>query len=125
VGILRREYALIYRTGLLNKTGPFEVTLRDELNDFADLHRSRTLRDSTGHLKSPVCWHAWQHGFNDKMNDPPGIMKCVKALKSIAGRYWAGAIDRGYQTDRSTAFLNSGDPPSDEPAVTSIESNLP
>jgi hypothetical protein len=36
-GTLRREDALIYRAGLLNKTGPFEVTLRDKLNNFAHL----------------------------------------------------------------------------------------
>jgi hypothetical protein len=34
---LRREDALIYRAGLLNKTGPVEVTLRDKLNNFAHL----------------------------------------------------------------------------------------
>jgi hypothetical protein len=34
--LLRREYALIYRAGLLNKSSPFEVTLRDQLNNFAD-----------------------------------------------------------------------------------------
>ncbi len=34
---LRREDALVYRAGLLNKTGPLEVTLRDKLNDFAHL----------------------------------------------------------------------------------------
>ena len=32
-----REYALVYRAGLLNKTGSFEVTLRDKLNNFAHL----------------------------------------------------------------------------------------
>src|SRR5258706_12603003 len=31
-GLLRREYALVYRAGLSNKTGPFELTLRDKLN---------------------------------------------------------------------------------------------
>jgi hypothetical protein len=36
-GPLRREDALIYRAGLLNKTGPVEVTLRDKLNNFAHL----------------------------------------------------------------------------------------
>jgi hypothetical protein len=36
-GTLRREDALVYRAGFLNKTGPFEVTLRDKLNDFAHL----------------------------------------------------------------------------------------
>ena len=36
-GTLRREDALVYRAGLLNKTGPLEVTLRDKLNDFAHL----------------------------------------------------------------------------------------
>ncbi len=35
--LLRREYALVYRAGLPNKTGPFEVTLRDKLYDFAHL----------------------------------------------------------------------------------------
>jgi hypothetical protein len=35
--LLRREYALIYRAGLLNKTGPVEVTLRDKLHNFAHL----------------------------------------------------------------------------------------
>jgi hypothetical protein len=34
-GTLRREDALVYRAGLLNKTGPVEVTLRDKLNNFA------------------------------------------------------------------------------------------
>ena len=36
-GTLRREDALVYRAGLLNKTGPVEVTLRDKLNNFAHL----------------------------------------------------------------------------------------
>jgi hypothetical protein len=36
-GILRREDALVYRAGFLNKTRPVEVTLRDKLNDFAHL----------------------------------------------------------------------------------------
>jgi hypothetical protein len=35
--LLRREYALIYRAGLLDKKGPFEVMLRDKLNNFAHL----------------------------------------------------------------------------------------
>jgi hypothetical protein len=50
--LLRREYALIYRAGLLNKTGPFEVTLRDKLNNFADsLSKALTARnpDCGGH----------------------------------------------------------------------------
>jgi hypothetical protein len=34
-GILRREDALVYRAGFLNKTRPVEITLRDKLNDFA------------------------------------------------------------------------------------------
>jgi hypothetical protein len=33
----RREYALVYRAGLLNKTGSFEVTLRDKSNNVAHL----------------------------------------------------------------------------------------
>ena len=36
-GRLRREDTLVYRAGLLNKTGPVEVTLRDKLNNFAHL----------------------------------------------------------------------------------------
>jgi len=36
-GTLRREDALVYRAGFLNKTRPVEVTLRDKLNDFAHL----------------------------------------------------------------------------------------
>ena len=36
-GTLRREDALVYRSGLLNKTGPVEVTLRDKSNNFAHL----------------------------------------------------------------------------------------
>jgi len=36
-GLLRREDALVYRAGLLNKTGPVEVRLRDKLNNFAHL----------------------------------------------------------------------------------------
>ena len=36
-GDLCREYALVYRVGRLNKSGPFEVTLRDKLNNFAHL----------------------------------------------------------------------------------------
>jgi len=36
-GTLRRKDALVYRAGLLNKTGPVEVTLRDKLNNFAHL----------------------------------------------------------------------------------------
>jgi hypothetical protein len=36
-GTLRREDALVYRAGLLNKTGPVEVTFRDKLNNFAHL----------------------------------------------------------------------------------------
>jgi hypothetical protein len=35
--LLRRKYALIYRAGLLNKTGPLEITLPDKLNNFAHL----------------------------------------------------------------------------------------
>lgn len=42
--LLRREYALIYCVGLLNKTGPFEVTLRDKLNNFSHLLSNQTLR---------------------------------------------------------------------------------
>jgi hypothetical protein len=42
--LLRREYALIYCMGLLNKTGPFEVTLRDKLNNFSHLLSNQTLR---------------------------------------------------------------------------------
>jgi len=34
---LRRKDALVYRAGLLNKTGAVEVTLRDKLNNFAHL----------------------------------------------------------------------------------------
>jgi hypothetical protein len=34
-GLFRREDALVYRAGFLNKTGPVEVTLRDKLNNFA------------------------------------------------------------------------------------------
>ena len=37
VGPLGRKNALVYRAGLLNKTGPFEVPLRDKLNNFAHL----------------------------------------------------------------------------------------
>ena len=33
--LLRREYALIYRAGLLDKTVPFEVTLRYKSNNFS------------------------------------------------------------------------------------------
>jgi hypothetical protein len=36
-GRLRREDTLVYRAGLLNKTGPVEVTLRDKSNNFAHL----------------------------------------------------------------------------------------
>ena len=36
-GTFAREDALVYRAGLLNKTGPLEVTLRDKLNNFAHL----------------------------------------------------------------------------------------
>ncbi len=36
-GTLAREDALVYRAGLLNKTRPLEVTLRDKLNNFAHL----------------------------------------------------------------------------------------
>jgi hypothetical protein len=36
-GTLRREDALVYRAGFLNKTGPVEVTLRDKSNNFAHL----------------------------------------------------------------------------------------
>ena len=36
-GTLRREDALVDRAGLLNKTDPVEVTLRDKLNNFAHL----------------------------------------------------------------------------------------
>ena len=36
-GTLGREDALVYRAGLLNKSGPLEVTLRDKLNNFAHL----------------------------------------------------------------------------------------
>jgi len=32
-----REYALVYRARLLNKTSPVEVTLRDKLYNFAHL----------------------------------------------------------------------------------------
>ena len=32
-GRLRREDTLVYRAGLLNKTGPVEVTLRDKSNN--------------------------------------------------------------------------------------------
>jgi len=35
--LLRREYALVYRARLLNKTGPVEVMLWDKLYDFAHL----------------------------------------------------------------------------------------
>lgn len=35
--LLRREYALVYRAGLLNKTGPIKVTLRNKLYNFAHL----------------------------------------------------------------------------------------
>jgi hypothetical protein len=36
-GTLRREDALVYRAGFLNKTSPVEIPLRDKLNDFAHL----------------------------------------------------------------------------------------
>jgi len=32
--LLRREYALVDRAGLLNKADPFEITLRDKLHNF-------------------------------------------------------------------------------------------
>jgi hypothetical protein len=32
--LFRREYALVDRAGLLDKAGPFEVTLRDKLHNF-------------------------------------------------------------------------------------------
>jgi hypothetical protein len=35
--LLRREYALVYRAGLLNETDPVEVPLRDKLYNFAHL----------------------------------------------------------------------------------------
>jgi hypothetical protein len=34
-GWLRREYALVYRAGLSNQPGPFEVSLRNESYNFA------------------------------------------------------------------------------------------
>jgi hypothetical protein len=43
-GTLRREDALVYRSGLLNKTGPVEVTLRDKLNNFAHLFTKVEIR---------------------------------------------------------------------------------
>src|ERR1700681_3545471 len=36
-GTLRREDALVYRAGFLNKASTVEITLRDKLNDFAHL----------------------------------------------------------------------------------------
>ena len=33
--LLRRKYAFVDRAGLLDETGPLEIALRDELNNFA------------------------------------------------------------------------------------------
>jgi hypothetical protein len=96
-----REYALIYRAGLLNKTGSFEVTLRDKLYNFAHWLSEVEI----GRKYSPIRWHARQLGFKNRMNSPLGDVKCISTLKSIAPSYWTNAIDRGYQTDRATAFL--------------------
>ena len=35
--LFRREYAFVDRASLLNKAGPFEVTLRDKLYNFTHL----------------------------------------------------------------------------------------
>ena len=104
-----REYALVYRAGLPNKTGSFEVTLRDKLNNFAHLLSEAEI----GNIP-PICWRVRQHGFKDRMNSPFGDVKCISTLKSIAPSYWTNAIDRGYRTDNATAFLTRGDPASDE-----------
>ena len=97
-----REYALVYRAGLLNKTGSFEVTLRDKLYNFAHLlseaeNWEEIFRQYVGMYVSMPS--------KDRMDLPLGDVKCISTLKSIAPSYWTNAIDRGYQTDRATAFL--------------------
>ena len=46
--LLRREYALIYRAGLLNKTDPFELMLRDKLNNFVRLLSKTPMAQNSG-----------------------------------------------------------------------------
>jgi hypothetical protein len=47
--LFRREYALVDRAGLLDKAGPFEVTLRDKLHNFthslSEVENSRKMLD--------------------------------------------------------------------------------
>ena len=58
----RREYALVYRAGLSNKTAPFEVPLRDKLNNFVltaipcSMRKARIIcvRRGIGHGNEPL-----------------------------------------------------------------------
>jgi hypothetical protein len=52
--LLRREYALVYRAGLLNKTGPVEVALRNKLCNFAHLLTTVGNSEEIFRQQSPV-----------------------------------------------------------------------
>jgi hypothetical protein len=56
-GTLRREDALVYRAGLLNKSGPVEVTLRDKLNNFA--HLLTKVRNSEEYSSNESVRQSW------------------------------------------------------------------
>jgi hypothetical protein len=43
--LFRREYAFVDRASLLNKAGPFEVTLRDKLHNFAHARSKTKIRE--------------------------------------------------------------------------------
>jgi|SRR3979409_402740 hypothetical protein len=65
-GTLRLEDALVYRSGLLNKTGLVEVTLRDKLNNFAHLfHQGRNSEEITQRHQQLVLgfppWKTYAH----------------------------------------------------------------
>jgi hypothetical protein len=55
------------------------------------------------------------HAVGVRMAEAAHNMKCASALNSIAARYWAVAMRRGYRTDCATAFLKAAVPPSDRP----------
>jgi hypothetical protein len=60
------------------------------------LHNAKERNGQPGMWISARCKYFWQTA--------PDV-KCISTLKSIAPSYRTNAIDRGYQTDRATAFL--------------------